>query len=94
MTAAPQPPAHLTEYPVVRDADVSEEDLIELGLAGDLVERPDVDSLGLHVQQEVGQALVLGLVRIGPGHQHPPARHVGQRGPHLLPVHDPLIAVS
>ena len=76
------------------DPHVSEEDLVELGFTGDLVQGTNVDALGLHVQQEVRQALVLGLVRIGPGHQHPPPRHMGQRRPDLLAVDDPLVAVT
>ena len=86
--------ADLAEDMVVRDADVVEEDLVELGLACDLVERPDLDPLGLHVQQEVGHALVLGLLRVGSGDQHPPPGNMGQRGPDLLAVDDPLVAIA
>ena len=40
-----------------------DEELVELGLAGDLAQRAHLDRVLLHVHQEVGEALVLGLRR-------------------------------
>ena len=76
------------------DAYVVEEHLVELGFAGYLVEGPNVHTGRLHVQEEVGHALVLGLGRVGSGHQHPPLGHMSQSGPHLLAVDHPLVAVA
>src|SRR5213593_2635279 len=43
---------------------------------------------GLHVHQQVADALVLGSVRVG-AHQHEdPVRILRARGPHFLPVDD------
>ena len=47
----------------------------------------------VHVDHEVGEALVLRLLGVGAGDEHAPAGQVGQRGPHLLAVDDPLVAV-
>src|SRR6266550_2996066 len=74
-------------------ADVVEEDLVELGLAGDLPEGLHRDARELHVEEEIGDALVLGHVRVGAGEQHHVVGDVGERGPHLLPVDHPVLAV-
>ena len=37
---------------------------------------------------------MLRLVRVGAGDEHPERSDVGERGPHLLPVHNPLVAVA
>ena len=44
--------------------DVGEEDLVELGLAGHLLERADLDAGQVHRAQEERDALVLGRVRV------------------------------
>ncbi len=79
----------------VGDADVGEEDLVELGVAGDLAQRPHLDARRLHVDDEVRHALVLGTdsgsVR---AMSMPQPSEVGERGPHLLAVDDPLVAVA
>ena len=64
--------------------DLGHVDLVELGLAGDLAQRPDLDAGGVHVEGEVGQALVLGCLGVGAGHEHAPVGDVGERVPHLL----------
>ena len=48
----------------------------------------------MHVEREVRHALVFGSIGVGSGHEHAPVAEVGQRVPHLLSVHEPLIAVS
>jgi hypothetical protein len=86
--------AHLAEPLGVRDPHVAEEDLVELGLAGDLAQRPDVHAGVGHVAQEVGHAAVLGHVGIGAGHQDGEPGEVGAGRPHLLAVDHPLVAVT
>jgi hypothetical protein len=49
----------------VRDHDIGKVDLVEVGLAAGLLDRPHLDARALHVQEEHGEALVLGDVRIG-----------------------------
>ena len=51
-----------------------EEDLVEQGRAGDLPQRPHLDPRRSHVDQEVGDALVLGHVGIGAGQADAPCR--------------------
>ena len=75
-------------------ADVGEVDLVELGVAGHLAQRPDLDAGGVHVDHEVGEALVLLGLGIGAGEDHAEAGGVGQGRPDLLAVEDPLVAVA
>ena len=93
VAATRQPSPDLAEAVVVGDADAVQEHLVELRLAGQLAQRPDLDAGVGHVADEVRQAAVLGLVRVGAGHEDRPAGHVGHRRPDLLPVDDPLVAV-
>ncbi len=86
--------ADVAQAQAVRDPHVSEEDLVELGLTGELAQWPHLDAGCLHVAEEVRHAAVLGHVRVGPGHQDRPGRLVGQRGPHLLAVDDPGVTVA
>ena len=74
-------------------AHVGQEDLVELGLAGDLAQRPDLHARGGHVAGEVGQALVLGHVRVGAGDQQRPPGQVRRGGPDLLPGHHPAARI-
>ncbi len=46
------------------------------------------------VDQEVGDALPLGHVGVGPGQQHGVRRQMGPRRPHLLAGDHPLVAVA
>ena len=85
--------AHVADAVGVGDADVGQVDLVELRLAGDLAQRPDLDARRVHVDGEVGQALVLRLVGVGAGDEHPAVGQVGHRVPHLLAVDHPLVAV-
>ena len=58
--------AFVSEHVRVWDRDVGEEHFVEFGFTGDLVEGFDFDAGGVHVDDEVGHALVLrcvGLVR-------------------------------
>ena len=73
----------------VGDPHVGQEHLVELGLAGELPQRPDLDAGGGHVHGEVGEALVLGHVGVGAGDQQRPPGQVRRGGPHLLPGDHP-----
>jgi hypothetical protein len=78
----------------IRHPDVGEEDLVEGGAAVDLLDRPRLHARALHVDDEVGEALVLGRVGVGPRDDHPVAGVVGAGAPDLLAVDDPLVAVA
>ena len=74
-------------------AHVGHVDLVELGLAGDLPQRANLNTRGFHVEGEVGHAAVLGHVRVGAGDEHAEVGDVGERVPHLLAVDDPFVTV-
>ncbi|MFO1425763.1 MAG: hypothetical protein U1F11_02065 [Steroidobacteraceae bacterium] len=57
-------------------------------------ERPHDHARSVHVEQEVGQARVLGLGRIRARQQQAPVGVVGARGPDLLAVDHPLVAIA
>ena len=80
----PSPGAPMTA--VVGHEDVVEEDLVEHGRTGELAQRADVEPLGVHVDDEVGDAGVLGRIGVGAGQADAEVGHLGQRRPHLLPV--------
>ena len=79
---------------VVGNAHVVEEDLVELVLVRHLVNGPDLDARRLHVHDEHGQAFLLGLVPVAARQQDAVVAEVGARGPHLLPVDHPLVALA
>ena len=70
--------AHAADHVLVGHLGVLDEELVELGLAGDLAQRADLDRVLLHVHQEVGEALVLGHVAVAASHEHAPLRLVGE----------------
>ena len=78
----------------VGDAHVGHVDLVELGLARRLHERPHLDARRLHVDDEHRHALVLHGVRVGAREHDAEARDVRERRPHLLAVERPLVAVA
>jgi hypothetical protein len=73
---------------------VGEEDLIELGLPGDLEERSHLDTGRLHVDEERRHPLVLGDVGVRARHNEPERRNVRERRPDLLSVEEPLLSVT
>ena len=77
-----------------RDGDVLEEHLAELGRARDLRERPDGDAGALHVEDEVGEPLVLRRLWIGARQQDGPLRELRVARPDLLPGHAEDVAVA
>ena len=74
----------LADDVAVGDEHVVEEDLVEDRVAGRLAQRPDVDAVAGHVDEEVGDAPVRGHVRIGAGQADAPVGLVGAGGPDLL----------
>jgi hypothetical protein len=72
---------------------LGEEHLVEAAAARDLPERAHLDSRLADVDDEHGDALVLGLLGVGPGHDDAVVAVVGARGPDLLALEDPLVAV-
>ncbi len=83
----------LAEHLRLVHAHVVEEDLVELRVAGDLLERLHRHAGRLHVEQEVRDALVLRRVGIGAREQHHPVGDVRERRPHLLAVDHVVVAV-
>ena len=74
---------------VVRHEDVVEEDLVELRLARDHLERAHLHTVGVHVDDHGGDAVVLGDVGVGPDGGEAEAGVVRAAGPHLLAVDQP-----
>ena len=77
-----------------RHLDVGEEDLVELRLAGDLAQRPHLDAGRVHVDDEVGQALVPRRVGVAERDEDAVVGDVRERRPHLLAVDDVDVAVA
>ena len=61
-----------SEQVVRRERHVGEEDLVELGLAGHLLQRSDLDAGEVHGAEEERNALVLVRVDVGAGHEDAP----------------------
>ena len=76
------------------DPDLVEEHLAEVGVAGHLAQGADVDPGRRHVDQQVGDAPVLGPLGVGARQEDPPLRPIGRRGPDLLARDHPLVAVE
>ena len=85
---------HRAERAVDGDAHVGEEDLVELLLAGDRLERPHFDAGQRHVDEQARDALVLRHARVGAHEELAPVREVAERVPRLLTVDDPAVAVE
>ena len=85
---------HAAHDEVGRRAGPGEEHLVELGGAGQLDDRADLDAGRVHADEQERDALVLGRVAVGAGQQEAPVAPVRQRRPHLLPVDHPLVAVE
>ncbi len=79
---------------VGRQAHVGEEHLVEGLRARHLGDGPDVDPGRIHRTHEVGDAPVLGHMRIATSDEDAVTGVLGERRPDLLPVHHPFITVS
>ena len=86
--------ADAADHRVGVEADVVEEDLVELGLAGDLAQAADGDPRRVHRHDEHRQALVLGDVGVGPRQQQAERGELGVGGPHLLAVERPAAVIA
>ncbi|MGC0398060.1 hypothetical protein RKD27_000704 [Streptomyces sp. SAI-126] len=78
----------------VRDPYAAEEDLVEGGAAAHLPDGAHLHSGGVHRDQEGGDAGLFHDVRVGAGEQEPVVGELGSRGPHLLAVDHPHVAVA
>jgi hypothetical protein len=92
--ATAQPLLSPADDGVVADPGLGHEHLVEQRPAGHLPQRPDLHARLAHVEGEVGDALVLRHVRIGAGQQHAHVGDLPAGSPHLLPGHDPFVAVA
>ncbi len=75
---------HLAEHVLVGNEHVVDEDGVEHRVAGELAQRPHLDTLALHVEQEVGDAVVLRRARVGARQQRAPLGELRGGGPDLL----------
>ncbi len=88
------PPAvDVTDNCCLADRCVRDEDLVEHGSPRHLSQRPNVNSVLVHVERKVSDALVLGHFGVCSGQQHSQVGNFAHRRPNLLTVDDPLVAV-
>ena len=89
-----QPPCNGPDQVRLRDAHVGEEHLVEVAevRVAELGERPALDAGRRHVDDQRADALVLRRVGIGAHEAEAPVGVVRARRPHLLAVHDELVA--
>ena len=88
----PPPVTGLADDEVGGGPGAGEEDLVELRGAGELADRPDLDPGLVERDEQERQARVALRAGLGAGEHEAPVGQVRQRGPHLLPVEDPLVA--
>ena len=89
-----QPRADLADDVLDGHLHVGEEDLVELGLAGDLAERAHLDARRVHVDEQVAEAGVALAVGVAAGDEDAPVGDVGERRPDLLPVDDEVVSLE
>ena len=89
-----QPPPISPSDVLDRHLDVREEDLVELGLAGDLAQRPHLDAGRVHVDEQVRQPGVALAVRVAARDEDAPVGDVRERRPDLLAVDDEVAVVA
>ena len=77
----------------LRDRDIVEEDLAEMGLAGRVPDRPNVDARRTHVHQKVRDTVSLRRGRVRPGQQQAPVGVGGAARPQFLSVDDEVVSV-
>ncbi len=83
----------LADQVLARHPDVLEPDLVDLVAAVDQLDRPDLDPLGLHVDEQHRDAGLLLHVGVGADQGEDPVAVLAERGPRLLAVDDPVVAV-
>ena len=90
----PPPAADVSQPVLVGYPNTVEEHVVEPRSAVHLADGPHFDAGRAHVDDEAGEPLVLGHVRVGPDDDHPPPAEVGAGIPGLLSVDDPVRAVA
>jgi hypothetical protein len=89
----PDAAVELADQVLGRHPDVVEPDLVDLVAAVDQLDRPDLQALALHVDEQHRDAgLLLGL-GVGADQGEDPVAVLPERGPGLLAVDDPVVAV-
>jgi hypothetical protein len=86
--------ARLSDDPVHGDPGLVQEDLVEVGHVGHLVEGADLHAGLAHGDHQHGDAGVLGDVPVGPGQEDAEVGMIGTGGPHLLTGDHPLVAIA
>ena len=84
----------LADQIALRDADVVEERLAELIAHIDVGDRADRDARAVHRHQQEADAVLLLRLLVGAHEEKDPVGVHRQRGPDLLPVHHPVVAVQ
>ncbi len=80
--------------PLMGTARSVEEDLAEVDAARRVAQRPDRDARGVHLAEQVADALALRCVGIGAHEHEAPVGDRGHAGPHLLPGDHQVVAVD
>src|SRR5205085_9325104 len=82
----------LDDEVLLRDFDVGEEHLGEMPLARDHLDRPYVDALRLHVDQDEADAFLLAAL-VGPNKAKTPVGISASRRPDLLAIDEVVISL-
>ena len=86
--------AGLADQQVARHADVGEPHLVDLVAAVDQLDRPHLDAGGGHVDEQHRDAGLLLHLGVGAHQREDPVAVLAERGPRLLAVDDPVVAVA
>src|SRR4051794_17110430 len=81
------------EQVLLRHHDVVQEQLAELGVAGDLRHRPHFEARRAHLHDQHRDPAVPGRVRVRAGEHAAPARELPPGDPRLLAAHDEVVVV-
>jgi hypothetical protein len=90
----PEAAVELADEVVARHAHPVEGDLAEVGVAGHVPDRADLDARRPHVDDELGQPAVARRRGVGAGDEVAPVGQRCARGPHLPAGHHPVVAVA
>ena len=84
----------LTQDAAHRDNYVGEKHLVEMRRTGGLHQRPYVDARAVHVDEQEGDAVMLGHIGIRTHQQHAAIAELRGRVPHLLAIDHELVAIA